>query len=121
MLRLTHSTRTPDFASGDAFICDGIAFFIRPDNTDLVYAASPTSVFDDQRMNLIVAEVIRVLPNFLLDYPHLHAVLRGRKLCVRMIESYTAIQSDFRREQKLEWNIIDAVLSDVIEVAPNEP
>lgn len=63
-------------------------------------------------MNLVVAEAIRVLPAFLADYPDLHPQLSGRKLCVRMIGAYTDVQAVFHRERLLEWDILDAILTD---------
>ena len=63
-------------------------------------------------MNLIVSEVIRVLPSFLADNPEVHTHLRGRKLVVRMINSYTDKQTELRNEIVLNWDILEAVLSD---------
>ncbi|NNE00444.1 MAG: hypothetical protein HKN47_24260 [Pirellulaceae bacterium] len=104
--------RPPVFANGEAIICHGLAFFIDPDNASVLYAASPSSVHTPQRMNLVVAEAIRVLPTFLADHPKLHAQLRSRKLIVRLIDSYECKQSEYQREVALEWDILDAVLRD---------
>jgi len=120
MLRSAPHVRKIDFASGDAIICDGIAYYINPNDTFLAYAASPSSDFSDKRMNLIVTEAIRVLPYFLADYPDLHTQLRGRKLCVRMISEYADVRSNFRREHVLEWDLIDAVLSDGPTESPDD-
>lgn len=120
MLRSAPRIHAPEFSAGDAIICDGIAFFIDPKNTSVAYAASPSSDHSDQRMNLVVAEAIRVLPAFLTDYPDLHSQLGGRKLCVRMIGAYTDVQSDFHRELLLEWDILDAVLSDDMTDEPED-
>ena len=105
-------TQTRYFAGGDAIICDGISFFLDPDNPDVVYAASPSAEHTEKRLNLIVSEAIRVLPAFLDDYPELHSLLRGRKLTVRMIDSYCDRQSMFRSQVTLEWDILNALLSD---------
>lgn len=93
ILRSVPHVRKRDFASGDSIICDGIAYSINRDDTSLDYAASPSSDFSDKRMNLIVAEAIRVLPYFLANYPDLHTQLWGRKLCVRMISEYADVRS----------------------------
>lgn len=63
-------------------------------------------------MNLIVSEAIRVLPLFLADHPEVHEHLRGRKLTVRMVKSYEDASSEYTRETPLEWNILDAILSE---------
>ena len=115
LLRLFQSipiARIPTFAAGDAIICNGIAFFIDPGDPGVLYAASPSAEDSERRMNLIVAEVIRVLPNFLTDFPQLHPQLRGRKIAVRMISDYSDTHSPFRRQLVLEWDILDAILSD---------
>ncbi len=39
-------------------------------------------------MDRNVAEVLRVLPDFIVENPQLHASLRGRRLVVRMIDQY---------------------------------
>lgn len=67
--------RVPAFADGDACICNGIAFFIDPNDPHVLYAASPSAEDSERRMNLIIAEVIRVLPNFLTDFPQLHPIV----------------------------------------------
>lgn len=100
------------FADGRALICEGIAFFIDPANPSVAYAASPSEDHSSDRMNLIVSETIRVLPMFLADHPEVHEHLRERKLTVRMVDSYADARSACSRETPLEWNILDAILSD---------
>ncbi len=112
--------RVPVFANGDAIICDGVAFFIDPEDPSVAYAASPSAEHSERRMNLIVAEVIRVLPAFLTEYPELRPQLAGRKLSIRMIDNYTDTQAVFRRELALEWDILNAVLSDRPDDEPDD-
>jgi hypothetical protein len=104
--------RSRDFAKGDPIICAGIAFFIDLEDSTIAYAASPSSDFSEQRMNLIVSEAIRVLPLFLADHPELHAHLRGRNLTVGMFCNDYDHQSGFRRQVPLNWDILNAILSD---------
>lgn len=105
------STHASAFSSGDAIICCGIAYSIDPDNSSFLYASSPSAETSQERMNLIIAETIRVLPIFLADYPELHPLIRGRKLAVRMTKSYSNAKSDVLRVVELEWDIVDAVLA----------
>ncbi|MGB7325986.1 MAG: hypothetical protein WBD31_14020 [Rubripirellula sp.] len=90
--------QTASFSKGDAIIYDGISFFVDPGDRKILFAASPSSDHSDQRMDLITAEVMRVLPGFLGEYPSLQRRLRGRKLMVRMIESYQSRQVDYVRQ-----------------------
>lgn len=107
-----HPARSPVFADGGVLICEGIAFFIDPANPSVAYAASPSGDHSSDCMNLIVSEAIRVLPLFLADHPEVHEHLRGRKLTVRMVKSYEDASSEYTRETPLEWNILDAILSE---------
>lgn len=91
------------------FIVEGIAFYIAPNNLANMFAASPSATANGKRMNLVVAETIRVLPIFLTNYPRLHSIMRGRTLVVRMIENYDK-QNAVVREQTLEWNVLNAFL-----------
>jgi hypothetical protein len=107
-----HASPSAVFADGQAFVCEGIAFFIDPANPLVAYAASPSTDHSSLRMNLIVSEAVRVLPLFLADHPEVREPLRGRKLIVRMVNSYADACSAYRCETALEWNILDAILSD---------
>lgn len=103
-------TRSEKFARGELIVCNGIAFFIEPDDITIVYAASPSSDFSERRMNLIVSEVIRVLPLFLAEHPDLHPHLRGRRLTIGMfLEGYDK-RFGFRRAVPLEWDLLNAIL-----------
>lgn len=112
LLHVAPATRTPVFAGGDAVICDGIAFFIDPEDESVAYAASPSVEHGERRMNLVVSETVRVLPLFLKDHPEVHEQLRGRQLVVRLVDDYAGASSTFRRQIPLEWRILDPLLSD---------
>lgn len=86
------------FANGHAIIFGGIAYFVDPKDADLLYAASPSSVNTDQRMQLIVQQAIEILPEFVADFPALAEMLGGRRLVVRMIVSYHDDQASFLNE-----------------------
>lgn len=111
VLRLDPSTRKTDFPGGDAIICCGIAYFINLKLPSVLYASSPSSDLSQERMNLVVAESIRVLPIFLAEHPELHPLIRGRRLTVQITNSYSNVKSNVLREVELEWEIVDAILS----------
>lgn len=112
--------REPNFSAGDAIIFEGIAFFIDPNDTAIAYAASPAADHGDRSMNLIIAETIRILPSFLAEHSDLQSHLVGRKLCVRMIDSYTDDRSEFHREHLLEWDLLEALLEDSTDEPPTQ-
>lgn len=99
------------FQQGDLFIVEGVAFYIDANDPTTLYAASPSETDSTERMNLIVTEAIRVLPLFLAKHPHLHRLVRGRKLKVRMIASYETVDSVIR-EQAIDRDLIDSILGD---------
>lgn len=95
------------FIEGYAILFQGVAFFVYPKEPTVLYAASPSSVTTESRMNLIVVEVVRLLPEFLAAYPNLQDVVANRKVVVRMIGSYDRIQAEFLREVELELRLLD--------------
>ncbi|TWT76753.1 hypothetical protein CA13_72510 [Planctomycetes bacterium CA13] len=97
----------PNFAEGHAIICDGLAFFIDPDDASVLYAASPSVNTSDERMDLIVREAVRVLPIFLADYPAVLPIILGRKLIVRMIRRYQDKQAEYIRQVQLDAKVGD--------------
>ncbi|TWU37775.1 hypothetical protein Q31b_45640 [Novipirellula aureliae] len=52
------SRPAPNFAGGEAIICEGIAFFVNLEEPSRLYAASPSTDTSDQRMDFILAEAI---------------------------------------------------------------
>ena len=115
LLRLfTVPAATPElsFADGGKVMADGIAFYLDLADTGRLYAASPSSVHTDERLNLVVAEAIRVLPLLLRDNPDLQPHVHGRKLIVRLIGMYDDDSSTFAREYKLSGDYVSAVLDD---------
>ncbi len=53
-----HSSESQVFLGGEAFIVEGIAFFVDPADPENNYAASPAPTTSTQRVNLVVAETI---------------------------------------------------------------
>ena len=109
--RLLQSARPPNFSAGDPTVVEGVAFYIDPGNDSVLYAASPSYDQSERRMNLVVAEAIRVLPIFLAKDPRLSSLLADRKLCVRIIATYDD-PSDVHCERILDWDILGAILKD---------
>ena len=103
-------TKSSRFLRGELVIMDGIAFYLDPNDSSLVFAASPSGTNTNERMNLIVAEVIRVLPHLLADYSSLVRILRGLKLVVRMLDGYSSSSQAVIREKVLEWDLLDAII-----------
>lgn len=103
--------RSQGFANGDPIICEGIAFFITPEDPTTAYAGSPSTDISEQRMNLIVSEAIRTLPLFLAEHPDLHEYLRGRRLSVGILCNDYDKQPVFRHAKPLNWDILNALLS----------
>lgn len=109
-LRCFPWTTTSRLISGELVIIDGIAFYLDPDDSSVVFAASPSATNTTERMNLIVAESIRVLPLFLAESSSLTRILRGRKLIVRMLGDYSSSTHAVIREEVLEWDIINSII-----------
>ncbi len=61
-------------------------------------------------MNLVVSEAIRTFPLFLSDNPRLQAFVRGRKITVRLINTYADNPTNFTREHVLGWDYVSGVL-----------
>lgn len=79
-------------------IFGGIAFFVDPNESELLYAASPSSVVTDSRMDLITHEAKIHLNGLLAASPSLKPIVQGRRLVVRIIDSYSDDRSWFREE-----------------------
>ncbi|GAB5403925.1 MAG: hypothetical protein Aurels2KO_21560 [Aureliella sp.] len=94
------------FARGYVILFEGIAFFVDPQNPSVLYAASPSQDFSDKRMNLIIAEVARLAPEFMGAYPYLNSLLVGRSIVVRLIEKYGDKQAEFVREEPLDLDLL---------------
>ncbi|MCC9603713.1 hypothetical protein LOC67_24450 [Stieleria sp. JC731] len=104
--------RIPNFAAGEAIIYEGISFFIDPDNPSELFAASPSVDHSQRRMNLIVAETLRLLPALLAEYPDFQGVMLGRKLRVRMIDSYQDSRCQYHTEYAIEWDYVSGFIVD---------
>ena len=102
----------PAFEHGGKVITDGIAFYLDVTDATRLYAASPSTVHTDARLNLVVSEAIRVFPLFLTDNPRFQAYVRGRKLSVRLIATYADDPTEFVREHVLGWDYVSGVLDD---------
>tara|TARA_A100000171_G_scaffold35246_1_gene33766 strand:+ start:199 stop:555 length:357 start_codon:yes stop_codon:yes gene_type:complete len=103
-------TTASRFSRGGLLIVDGIAFYLDPKDTSIAFAASPSTTHTNERMNLIVAEAIRVLPMLLAESPSLTQILRGRKLVVRMLDDYSNSSNAVIREQVLDWDILSGII-----------
>ena len=91
----------PSLLAGDPKIFEGIVFYIEKSNEQVIYAACPSRDFSDQRMALIVSEAVRLFPRF-LENEKIAKQLQGRKLCVRLIESYDDPRETCHREHVVE-------------------
>jgi hypothetical protein len=87
-------TLEPQFHNGDALLCEGIAFFIDLNDSETLYAASPSSLATKERMDLIVNEALRILPVFLVEHRSTRDALKQRRLVVRMITTYSDLRTD---------------------------
>lgn len=94
------------FARGEMIIFEGIAFFVDPSDDSLLYAASPSAETSDVRMNLIVAEIVRLVPQFAASHEYLQAILLNRKVAVCMVNSYGDKHAEFVREVLLDLDLL---------------
>ena len=92
------------FRRGDVVIVDGIVFYVDPNNSSVLFAASPSTKTTDERMNLVVAETIRALPYLFSRRPGLERLTRGRNLIVRLVGSYAETRGAVFREYSLDWD-----------------
>lgn len=112
----------PRLENGDLIFCDGIGFFTLADEPAILYAVSASTDSTPRRMNLIVAETIRVLPYLIVDNPSSEQHLGGRKLVIRALRSYASYLTEFDQETKLDWDILSSLLSDdPISAEPDSP
>jgi hypothetical protein len=112
-LRPVPARREPQFEKGEALLCYGVAYLIELNDPSTLHAALPSSEATQERMERLVAEAVRVLPLFLATHPKVHPLLRGRRLCVRMIEIYTDLSMERMPRVTLD--------SDVVEAACHQP
>ena len=103
---------TPAFENGGKVITNGIAFYLDVTDATRLYAASPSTVSTDARLNLVVSEAIRALSLFLSDNRRLQAYVRDRKLTVRLIGTYADDPTEFVREHVLDSDYVSGVLDD---------
>lgn len=103
LLRELPIVRTLAFRRGDVSIIGGIAFYVDPKNTSLLFAASPSAVVTDERLDLVVSEAIRNLDNLLSPHRGLRRFLRGRTLAVRLTETYNDARTVVTRETRIDW------------------
>ncbi|WP_417737355.1 hypothetical protein [Rosistilla oblonga] len=103
-------TTSSRLLGGGLVIIDGIAFYLDPSDSSVVFAASPSATNTNERMNLIVAEAVRVLPILLAESSSLTRILRGRKMVVRMLDDYSSSSHAVIREEVLDWDILNAII-----------
>ena len=101
----------PDFAAGQAVIYYGISFFIDPEDSSVLFAASPSADHSQERFDQIVAEALRLLPFFMDEVPAAMDLVQGRKLLVRMIGNYSDSQAEFIREAEVDAATFQAAIS----------
>lgn len=109
------ASREIPFEDGGKLITDGIAFYLDRSDATRLFAASPSAVHTDQRLNLVISQVLLVFPLFLKDNPKFEPLVRGRKICVRLIDTYADAPTEFVREYALEWDYVAGVLNDADE------
>jgi hypothetical protein len=107
-LRPAPARRKPQFEKGEALLCYGVAYLIELDDPSTLHAALPSSEATQERMERLVAEAVRVLPHFLATHPKLQPLLRGRRLCVRMIDTYTDLSTERMPRVMLGSDVVDA-------------
>lgn len=76
------------FLQGKPLILEGIQFYIDPQEPGVLYAASPAKKISDTTVQLVIAEVRRLTPELIQLHPSMHSLLHGRKICVRLINTY---------------------------------
>lgn len=94
--RLLMCNRAPIFADGGTVVIDGIAFFIRAEEPNILYGASPSNDLGDERMKLIVLEAMGAVPDFVREVAFDRHLLKDRKLTVRMVENYEQVDHPLR-------------------------
>lgn len=99
--KLTHWFRNdPIMKSGrgrDFVVCCGIAYFVDPDLDDVFFAASPSSVHDDQRLRLVRDIVSETLPFLIHDHPAVGVVIVGRGLHIQLVNDYDSVRQPIVR------------------------
>jgi hypothetical protein len=98
------------FADDSVTLHYGVAFIVDHDDPDRLHAALPSSEATEQRMRRNVDEVLRVLPDFIAENPNLHALLRGRNLVVRMIQTYEDLSIEQFSRVELGSDVVDAAI-----------
>lgn len=106
------------FSQGHAVIFSGIAYFIDPKVPDELYAASPSIIDTTERMNLIESEAREHLPALLESSRSLKRKIVGRRLVVRIVESYADGQNSFLSERATDHVVRVQAES---QGAPSEP
>ncbi|MEL7496839.1 MAG: hypothetical protein AAFN77_04470 [Planctomycetota bacterium] len=92
-IRLWHSIRRAlnnqwSFASGEGLLKNGILFFVEPEDSATLFAATPSSDTSPERIELIIEEVNTALSLFIAENSHLKGLLNRRHLVVRIINHY---------------------------------
>ncbi len=98
--------RVDSFAGGAKLIVEGIAFYLDSAQPEFLIAASPSSDVTDERMKLVAAEAIRLLPLFLKRYPELHDTFAGRRFIARLITAYCDNPTSYLRQHEVEGDKI---------------
>lgn len=97
-------------------IVDGIAFYVDPKNSSVLFAASPSTKTTDERMALVVEESIRALPHLFSRQPSLKRLIRGRILIVRLIGLYAETAGTVFRECSFDWDTVTKRMQDTGEI-----
>lgn len=95
------------FEDGQPEFFYGVVFFIDPAEPRFLHAALPSSEASDARMKRNVAEVVRVLPDFVQANPELHSLIRGRRVVVRMIELYAELDVEKYARVELGSDVLE--------------
>jgi len=103
-----------DFAAGGKMILDGIAFYIDPNDPTRFYAASPSEIDSDERLDLVASETVRLFPRFLRSHSELYELVHGRVLTVRLITTYADGPTEYSRERdlNLDWDYVSSFLEE---------
>ncbi|TWU48992.1 hypothetical protein Poly51_48960 [Rubripirellula tenax] len=103
---------TLDFEVGGKVIIDGIAFYLDTVDSTRFYAASPSGIQTDERLDLVVSDAVRVFPLFLRRNPKYYQLVYGRILSVRLIGTYADKPTEYFREHvmQLDWGYVSDFL-----------
>ena len=99
-----NSIRQLRFSKGHEIIVEGIAFYLEPENPQMVFGASPSTTTTSNRIELVVSEVQRILPDFMSQHCDLRYHFQTRQLAIRLIDDYESVRTKIKHEQTIEIN-----------------